>query len=76
MKDEKSSVKLMGQMNLEFDEFAIHGKLMKIEIQRNQNQVIWNYNKRDILFSKLASFCTKNYEKMKNTMNYFAKLKI
>ena len=39
-------------MNSEFDEFAIHGKLMKIGIQGNQNQVIWNYNQRDILFSK------------------------
>ena len=37
-------------MNLEFDEFAIHGKLMKREIQLNQNQVILNYNQRDILF--------------------------
>ena len=56
MKDEQSlsNVKLKGQMNLEFDEFAIHGKLMKIGIQRNQNQVIWNYNQRDIF--KISNF--------------------
>ena len=35
-----SNVKLKGQMNSEFDEFAIHGKLMKRGIQWNQNQVI------------------------------------
>ena len=46
-------------MNLEFDEFSIHENLMKREIQGNQNQVIWNYNKRDILFSKSVSFRTK-----------------
>ena len=33
-----SNVKLKGQMNSEFDEFAIHGKLMKRGIQWNQNQ--------------------------------------
>ena len=27
-----SNIKLEGQMNLEFDEFAIHGKLIKREI--------------------------------------------
>ena len=76
MNSPRSNVKLMGQMNSEFDEFAIHGKLMKIEIQRNQNEVIWNYNQRNIIFSKSEIFRTKNYEKVKNTMNYFAKLKI
>ena len=35
-----SNIKLEGQMKSEFDEFAIHGKLMKIGIQWNQNQVI------------------------------------
>ena len=50
-------------MNSEFDEFAIHGKLMKIGIQKNHNQVIWNYNMRDILFSKAEIFWTKNKEK-------------
>ena len=37
-----SNVKLKGEMNSEFDEIAIHGKLMKRGIQWNQNQVIWN----------------------------------
>ena len=46
-------------MNSKFDEFTIHGKLMKIGIQRNQNQVIWNYNQRDILFSKSVIFGLK-----------------
>ena len=41
-------------MNSEFDEFSIHGKLIKMGIQRKKNQVIWNYNQRDILFSKSA----------------------
>ena len=49
-------------MNSEINEFAIHGKLMKREIQWNQNQVIWNYNQRDILFSKSVSFRTKIWE--------------
>ena len=31
MNSVRSNVKLKGQMNLEFDEFAIHGKLMKGE---------------------------------------------
>ena len=35
---------------------------MKIKIQRNQNQVIWNYNQRDILFSKSAIFRTENWK--------------
>ena len=35
-----SNVKLEGQMNSEFDEFAIQGKLMIKGIQWNQNQVI------------------------------------
>ena len=48
-------------MNSEFDEFAIHEKLMKIRIQRNENQVIWNYNQRDILFSISVIFQTKNW---------------
>ena len=56
-----SNVKLKSQMNWEFDEFAIHGKLMKIGIQWNQNQVIWNYIKRHILFSKSAMFQTENW---------------
>ena len=36
MKDEQYSVKhqIEGQMNSEFNEFAIHGKLMKREIQK------------------------------------------
>ena len=61
MKDEQSLVKrqIEGPMNLEFDEFAVHGKLMKRGIQWNQNQVIWNYNQRDILFSKSTKFQTK-----------------
>ena len=63
MNSAQSNVKLKGQMNSEFDEFAIHGKLMKIEIQWNQNQVIWNYNQREILFSKSATFRTKIWEK-------------
>ena len=44
-----SNVKLRSQMISEFDEFAIHRKLMKQGIQWNQNQVIRNYNQRDIL---------------------------
>ena len=32
MNSPSSNVKLEGQMNSEFDEFAIHGKLMKREI--------------------------------------------
>ena len=60
MKDEQSLVKrqIEGQMNSEFDEFSIYGKLMKRGIQWNQNQVIWNYNQRDILFSKSTTFET------------------
>ena len=58
-----SNVKLKGQMNSEFDEFAIHGKMMKRGIQWNQNQVIWNYNKRDILFSKSDKFQTEIWGK-------------
>ena len=53
-----SNIELEGQMNSEFDEFAIHRKLMKRGIQWNQNQVIFTYNQRDILFSKSASFQT------------------
>ena len=49
-------------MNSEFDEFSIHGKLMKRGIQWNQNQVIWNYNQRDILFSKSATFRIEIWE--------------
>ena len=50
MSNARSNVKLKGQMNSEFDEFAIHGKLMKRGIQWNKNQVIGNSNQRDILF--------------------------
>ena len=32
MNSPRSNVKLKGQINSEFDEFAIDGKLMKIEI--------------------------------------------
>ena len=60
MNSPRSNVKLKGQMNLELNEFGIHENLMKIGIQRNQNQVIWNYNQRDILFSKSAIFRAKN----------------
>ena len=56
MKDEQPLVKR--QMKSEFDEFSIHGKLMKRGIQWNQNQVIWNYNQRDIQFLKSATFRT------------------
>ena len=63
MNSPRSNVKLEGQMNLEFDEFAIQGKLMKIEIQRNQNKAIWNDNQRDILFSKSAIVWTENWKK-------------
>ena len=59
MNSPRSNVKLKGQINSEFNEFAIHGKLMKIEIQRNQNQVIWNYNQRYILFLKSVIFGLK-----------------
>ena len=38
----------------EFDEFVIFAKLMKWGIKWNWNQVIQNYNQRDILFWKLA----------------------
>ena len=44
MNNAQSNVKLKGQMNSEFDEFAIHEKLIKRKIQWNENQVIWNYN--------------------------------
>ena len=40
MNSPRSNVKLEGQINLEFDEFAIHEKLMKRGIEWNQNQVI------------------------------------
>ena len=60
MNSPRSNVKLKGQMNSEFTQFAIHVKLMKTRIQKNQNQVILNYNQRDILFSKSAIFQTKN----------------
>ena len=70
-----SNVKLKGQLNSEFDEFAIHGKLMKIGIQRNQNQVIWNYNQRDILFSRSEIFRTKNYEKNEEHYELLCKIK-
>ena len=59
MNSPRSNVKLEGQMNSEFDEFAIHGKLRKRGINWNQNQVIWNYNKRDILFSTSEIFRLK-----------------
>ena len=49
--------------NSEFDEFSIYGKLMKREIQWNQNQVIWNYNQRDILFSRSKIFRMKFWGK-------------
>ena len=75
MNSPRSNVKLMGQMNSEFDEFAIHGKMIKIEIQKNQNQVIWNYNQRDILFSKSAIFQTKNYEKNEEHYELLCKIK-
>ena len=67
-----SNVKLKGQINSEFD---IHGKLMKIGIQRNQNQVIWNYNKRDILFLKLAIFQTENWKKNEEHYELICKIK-
>ena len=35
MNSARSNVKLKGQMNSEFDEFAMHGNLMKREIQWN-----------------------------------------
>ena len=57
MNSARSNVKLRGQMNSKFDKFAIHGTHEGIEW--NQNQVIWNYNQRDILFSKSAKFWTK-----------------
>ena len=63
MNSPRSNVKLKGQINSEFDEFAIHGKLRKRGIQLNQNQVIWNYNQTDILFSKSKIFQTENWEK-------------
>ena len=69
MNSPRSNVKLKGQMNSEFNEFAIHGKLMKIGIQRNKNKVIWNYSQRGILFSKSAIFRIENWKEMKNTMN-------
>ena len=47
-------------MNSKFNEFSIHRKLRKIGIQ---NQAIWNYNQRDILFSKSAIFRTENWGK-------------
>ena len=47
-------------MNSEFDEFAIHGKLMKREIQLNQNQVIWNYS-RDISYFQNQNFFKQNF---------------
>ena len=46
-------------MNSEFNEFDIHGKLMKILIQRNQNQVIWNYSQRDTYFQNQKFFGLK-----------------
>ena len=49
-----SNIKLRRQMISEFDEFVIFAKLMKWGIQWNWNQVIQNYNQRDILFWKLA----------------------
>ena len=60
MNSPRSKVKLKGQMNSELDEYYIHGKLVKRGIQWNQNQMIWNNNQRDILFSKSATFRTKN----------------
>ena len=50
-------------MNLEFNEFDIHQKLRKREIHWNHNQVIWNYNQRDILFLKSAIFWIENWGK-------------
>ena len=73
MNSPRSNVKLEGQMNSEFDEFAIHGKLKKRGIPWNQNQVIWNYNKRDTIF-KISNFSNWKLGKMKNTKNQFAKL--
>ena len=65
MKDEQCLVKpqIECQMNSEFDEFSIHVKLMKREIQWNQNQVIKSNNQRDILISKSAIFQTQIWGK-------------
>ena len=41
MNSPRPNVKLEGQMNSEFDEFAIHGKLRERGIHWNQNKVIW-----------------------------------
>ena len=52
MKDEQTLVKrqIEGSNELGIQWIFIYGKLMKSGIQWNQNQVIWNYNQRDILF--------------------------
>ena len=42
--------------------FAIHGKLRKREIYRNQNKVIWNYNQRDTLIPKSEIFGLEFWE--------------
>ena len=54
-----SNVKLMGQIDMEFHEFTMHGKLMKQEIQGNHNQVIRTEYQRDILISKSEKIRTK-----------------
>ena len=46
-------------MNSEFDEFAIHGKLIKRGIQCKQNQVIWNYIKEISYFQNERLFGLK-----------------
>ena len=62
-------------MNSEFDEFAIHRKLMKIGIQGNQTEMIWNYNQRDILFSKSVIFRTENCKKNEEYFELICKIR-
>ena len=63
------NVKLRGQMIIEFDDFTIHGKLMKQGIQWNKNQVIWIWDQRDILVWNWQKFVTKIWQKYE--FNYF-----
>ena len=60
-----SNVKLEGQMNSEFDEFAIHGKLMKRGFQWNQNQVIWNYNQNEEYYELICKIKLLSLIKLK-----------
>ena len=68
MKDEQYLLKhqIGGQMNLEFDEFAIHGKLIKrgIPISSYLELDSKKYTK-----FKMSDFSDKNLGKMKDTMN-------